>query len=82
MKKLNRIKLTNLNRNEIADKEQRMLKGGSEKTCGCIGVCLEDMCGCFEGDGQLVLNSNNYSTSGIMNDVNANIDGMHTKNFG
>lgn len=82
MKKLNRIKLTTLDSNEIADREQRLLKGGSDKLCGCIGVCVEEMCGCIEDDGQLVLNSNNYSTTDILDEVNASIDGVNTKNFG
>lgn len=36
MKKLNKIKLTALNSNEIADREQRMLTGGSDHKCGCV----------------------------------------------
>lgn len=51
MKKLNKIKLTALNRNEIADREQRMLKGGAGYTCGCMGVCLDELCICIEEGG-------------------------------
>ena len=43
MKKLNKIKLTVLNRNEIADKEQRLLKGGADYNCGCISGCVETL---------------------------------------
>lgn len=51
MKKLNKIKLTALNRNEIADREQRMLKGGADYGCGCIEGCVDDMCACLEDGG-------------------------------
>lgn len=47
MVKLNKIKLTVLNRNEIADKEQRLLKGGLN-SCGCVSVCLQDICACVD----------------------------------
>ena len=47
MVKLNKIKLNVLNRNEIADKEQRLLKGGLN-SCGCVSVCLEDICACVD----------------------------------
>lgn len=51
MKKLNKIKLTVLNRNEIADKEQRLLKGGADYNCGCISGCVDDLCACLEDGG-------------------------------
>ena len=53
MKQLNRIKLTVLNLNEIADKEQRLLKGGADYKCGCISNCLEEMCACIEDGANL-----------------------------
>ena len=44
-------KLTALNSNEIADREQRMLTGGGDYRCGCITVCGENTCVCLdEGD--------------------------------
>ena len=43
MKKLNKIKLTALNRNEIADREQRMLKGGVDYKCGCMVICMDEL---------------------------------------
>ena len=51
MKKLNKIKLTALNRNEIADREQRMLKGGVDYKCGCMAICLDELCMCIEEGG-------------------------------
>ena len=48
MKKLSKIKLTALSRNEIADREQRLLIGGGDYKCGCISSCLDEMCQCFE----------------------------------
>lgn len=51
MKKLNKIKLTALNRNEIADREQRMLKGGVDYKCGCMAICMDELCICIEEDG-------------------------------
>ena len=51
MKTLKKIKLTDLNRNEIADREQRMLKGGADYTCGCMGVCMDELCICIEDGG-------------------------------
>lgn len=53
MKKLNKIKLTVLNRNEIADREQRMLKGGADYQCGCITTCLDELCICLDDGGVL-----------------------------
>ena len=53
MKKLNKIKLTALNSNEIADREQRMLTGGGDYRCGCITVCGENTCGCLDEGGTL-----------------------------
>ena len=50
-KKLSKIKLTVLNRNEIADKEQRLLMGGGDYKCGCISSCLDELCQCFEDGG-------------------------------
>jgi len=63
---LSKIKLTVLNRNEIADKEQRLLKGGADYKCGCVSACVEDMCVCV-GEDELVQDSNtnthlNFST--------------------
>ena len=51
MKKLNKIKLTALNSNEIADREQRMLTGGGDYRCGCLSSCLDDLCACIEEGG-------------------------------
>lgn len=51
MKKLNKIKLTALNSNEIADREQRMLTGGGDYKCGCLSGCLDDLCACSEEGG-------------------------------
>lgn len=53
MKKLNKIKLTVLNSNEIADREQRMLTGGSDYKCGCVSYCLDDYCACFDEGGTM-----------------------------
>lgn len=53
MKKLNKIKLTVLNSNEIVDKEQRLLKGGGDYRCGCITACAEDACVCLDEGGSV-----------------------------
>lgn len=37
MKKLKKISLQNLVQNEMAEREQNMLKGGA---CACVSVCL------------------------------------------
>lgn len=47
MKKLSKIKLTVLNRNEIADKEQRLLMGGGDYKCGCMSACMDELCQCL-----------------------------------
>ena len=36
MKKLNKISLHNLSQTEMANREQKMLKGG--RLCACVGV--------------------------------------------
>ena len=48
---MNKIKITDLNRNEIADREQRMLKGGIDYKCGCMAICMDELCICIEDGG-------------------------------
>lgn len=62
MKKLNTIKLTNLNRNEIVDREQRLLKGGMNQ-CGCVAVCTEDICACLDEIGSVPNEAAMYSVT-------------------
>ena len=67
MKKLNKIKLSVLNRNEIADREQQMLKGGSGY-CGCIATCMEDFCFCKDAND---LNQQNATLYSIVTEFNS-----------
>ena len=38
MKTLRRIKLNSLRQEDLADREMNMLRGGSNCSCGCMGV--------------------------------------------
>ena len=38
MKTLRRIKLNSLSQEDLADREMNMLRGGSNCSCGCMGV--------------------------------------------
>lgn len=65
MKKLNKIKLTALNSNEIADREQRMLTGGGDYKCGCVSYCLDDYCACFDEGGSMAKDASLYSITSL-----------------
>ena len=67
MKKLNKIKLTVLNSNEIADREQRMLIGGGDYKCGCVSYCLDDYCACFDEGGSMAKDASLYSITSSPN---------------
>lgn len=67
MKKLNKIKLTALNSNEIADREQRMLTGGGDYKCGCVSYCLDDYCVCFDEGGSMAKDASLYSITSSPN---------------
>lgn len=60
MKKLNKIKLSVLSHNEIANREQRLLKGGSGN-CGCIATCSENFCFCKDANDLNQQNATLYS---------------------
>ena len=78
MKKLSKIKLTALSRNEIADREQRLLKGGSGN-CGCFATCNEDFCFCKDAND---LNQQNSTMYSIVEEFNsADINQNTTYNF-
>ena len=78
MKKLSKIKLTALSRNEIADREQRLLKGGSGN-CGCFATCYEDFCFCKDAND---LNQQNSTMYSIVEEFNsADINQNTTYNF-
>ena len=78
MKKLSKIKLTTLSRNEIADREQRLLKGGSGN-CGCFATCYEDFCFCKDAND---LNQQNSTMYSIVEEFNsADINQNTTYNF-
>lgn len=78
MKKLSKIKLTALSRNEIADREQRLLKGGSGNR-GCFATCYEDFCFCKDAND---LNQQNSTMYSIVEEFNsADINQNTTYNF-
>ena len=78
MKKLNKIKLNVLSHNEIADREQRLLKGGSGN-CGCFATCYEDFCFCKDAND---LNQQNSTMYSIVEEFNsADINQNTTYNF-
>ena len=80
MKKLNKISLHNLSQTEMANREQKMLKGG--RLCACVGVCLGDACVCTEaGDtGLFPLSDNNTNVyDGSNSDEQAHWDGRRNK---
>ncbi|EOR98004.1 hypothetical protein C799_04217 [Bacteroides thetaiotaomicron dnLKV9] len=58
-KKIQPIKLHNLNRFEMESKEQNLLRGGSGTKCGCVAVCSDAICSCTElGDSGTFPDSN------------------------
>lgn len=65
MKKINKIKLTALNSNEIADREQRLLVGGGDYKCGCVSYCLDDYCACFDEGGTMAKDTSLYSITSL-----------------
>lgn len=67
MKQLNKIKLTVLDCNEIADREQRLLKGGSDYKCGCVSYCMDDYCACFDEGGTMAKDVSLYSITSLPN---------------
>lgn len=80
MKKLNKISLHNLSQTEMANREQKMLKGG--RLCACVGVCLGDACVCTEVDdtGLFPLSENNTNVyDGSDADKQSYWDGMRNK---
>ena len=64
MKKLKKISLQNLAQDEMAEREQNMLKGGA---CACISVCLCSYAGPQQGP-----NDSYYGGSSTHANGNAN----------
>lgn len=73
MKQLKKISLQNLAQDEMAKREQEMLKGGA---CGCLGICACLYAGPQEGP-----NDSHYggSPSFAMESINAIQNGYSTK---
>jgi len=76
MKKLNKIKLNVLSHNEIADREQRLLKGGSGN-CGCFATCNEDFCFCKDANDLNQQNSTMYSLVKEFNSYTTDLETTH-----
>lgn len=64
MKKMTKISLHNLSKTELAEKEQKLLKGG---VCGCAGYCPCRYAGSQEGP-----NDSFYGGSSTGDNENAN----------
>lgn len=73
MKKLSRINLHNLSQAELAKREEKLLKGGSqiECACACVGGVI---CGCKYAGGQSGSNDSYYGGSSTEANDLANFD--------
>lgn len=65
MKKLKKISLQNLVQDEMAKREQNMLKGG---TCACVSVCLCHYAGTQEGPNDSYYGGSSSNDNGNAND--------------